>query len=655
MPLTRPSSRSRRQSKKAFGLGQDGAEEPYDGCSMRNLSLFLAMSLVAASSTGCDKLVDLLQDHNKHASSDSDDDDDDDDDDEDSKAEQKRQEKKKKKKSDKSAKNDKGSKGSKSKNSALLGDIGFRPQKDGYKFKNTGGRYPLSPPVLTDNIVVKLFGPGACVGEDVEDCRLTPPASEWADMVNEAMNGGQCEGMAVSALTFWKNIDSTASFSGHSAHNLDRKDATPFIAYYWSYQTLNPVKREVMNGRYSSTPNQTEDKLLDLWKHGQFATLAFWGPPGEGGHAVTPYAVEDKGNGIHWIRIYDNNYPDTERYIIMDRNANTWKYDLAAINPDVPKMPWGGSAENHSILAIPLDLRLKKAECPFCRGTRKKTVWPWASSVAITDQQGRQLKVEGDKVTNEIPDAEVVDMAGWLEGGTPSQPIYILPDENDYEISISGKDGKAPEGGDDRRGVRVFGDGSAVTIDGLALKPSDKDTLSLPHDGGGLRYKTGTGAMPALKLAIDDNKTGVAVRIANMKADADSEVELKMDRSAEKFTVQGGGKSTSSYDIAIKHVQKGAKDVDVEQKAVKFKLGESHAIDTKSLVAIKPGVPVAPLRISRGVFTPPKLNVKGPKIDAPKPDASKPDAPKVNPAVKTPVAPAPVVKPQVGPAPVLRK
>ena len=557
---------------------------------MSTSRLFIALTLgvFAVSNTGCDKLVDLLKKDkaDKHASDD--DDDDDDEDDVPAKKKKKSTKKKTKKKAD----------------GKYLADSGFRPEKDGYNFKNTGGKFPLSPPVVTENVMVKLFGSEACENGNTKSCTLTPPAEEWAGMINRAMNGGQCEGMAVSSLTFFKDIDKPDTMFGHGAHGLDREHATPLIAYYWSYQALNPVMTETMKGRRSYTPNTVEDKLVEMFDKGQLGTVEFWGPPGHGGHAVTPYAVEDKGNGIHWIKIYDNNYPNLDRYITIDRNANTWKYDLAALNPDTPKMPWGGDADSHSIVVVPVDLRLKKAQCPFCRSqTTRKTVWGFGATVGVSDQEGRKVGIEGDKLINEIPDAEVVDLSAFLEGSVPVSPMFILPAENDYDVSIGGRD-KA-EGETDEKGVSVFGQGQAYTVEDVKVATHEKDTLSIPHEGEGVRYKTASGRMPSLKLAIDDEKEGTVVRVANMKADANSEVSLNLDRKSKKLTVQGGGKSTDGYDLKLKHVRDGGDNDEAEQKNIKFKLGDSHAIDVKA-PAIRPkkGTPAAPIAISRGKFVP---------------------------------------------------
>ena len=60
----------------------------------------------------------------------------------------------------------------------------------------------------------QLFGAEVCIGgKGGAACRLSPAASEFAKKVNSSMNGGQCEGMAVSALTFFRNIDNVKAFS----------------------------------------------------------------------------------------------------------------------------------------------------------------------------------------------------------------------------------------------------------------------------------------------------------------------------------------------------------------------------------------------------------------------------------------------------------
>ncbi|MCZ7671246.1 MAG: hypothetical protein M5U34_30985 [Chloroflexi bacterium] len=50
-----------------------------------------------------------------------------------------------------------------------------------------------------------------------------------------------------------------------------------------------------------------------------------------GGHAITPYAVEDQGDGIFHVYVYDNNYPNLPRIMEINRDAETWSYEAPPI------------------------------------------------------------------------------------------------------------------------------------------------------------------------------------------------------------------------------------------------------------------------------------------------------------------------------------
>lgn len=487
----------------------------------------------------------------------------------------------------------------------IIADTGFRPTKHGFPFQNEGGKYPLTPPVLTSAGVSKMFGKEACVGGDVKSCKLTPAATEWMGTVNRAMNIGQCEGMAVSSLAFFKKINNPSEFASGatSAHDLNHKQVGPLIGYYWAFQMVNPVRFQTIKSLYTQTPIGAEDTLAEMMKKGELATLAI--RSNHGGHAVTPYAIEDRGNGIHWIRIYDNNWPDKERYVIIDRNENTWKYELASLNPDVPREPWQGNAESHSIAVTPLSYRLGKAECPFCTGSKKLIVPRGANGVSVVNQDGKKLgRGEDGKIVNEIPDAEVVHLDSYLEGAPGSEPIYVVPNEGDYDVHIHGTDAKDHEAHNDGdHGVAIIGNGSAVGVETSRLKPGEKDTLSLHRDGG-VKYDSARGGtVPPIRLAHDgDGSHGMTARITNMKAGSHEPLELRMDHKEGQVHVAGGGKSSESFDLKVKHVHAGAEDHEVEHKGIKYKAGETHTIH----VDPKPGAKAGPLKVTHAPTPKPK-------------------------------------------------
>ncbi len=477
----------------------------------------------------------------------------------------------------------------------FLADTGFRPATHGFAFKNSGGQFPKTPGIVDTNVVAKMFGKEACVGGALAKCKLTPPAMEWAAMINRAINGGRCEGMAVASLTMFQKTDDPARYGkgATSAHGVNPAAVTPLIAYYWAWQTVDPMQRETVMQRRKTTPANAIDQLSSMMKGKQLATLAIWAPrPQRGGHAVTPYAIEHKGNDVYWVRIYDNNYPDKERYIVIDKKANTWRYDVAALNPDKPKLPWYGDASTHSIAVLPVATRLQRAVCPFCTSAGgKKTVMARGAELTLTDPEGRKLGYEGDKLINEIPDADVVDLASFLEDAEAPEPIFIVPD-NDYDVSIGSTASKSGDEDDDDEAtsVAIFSGGSSLTIGRNKREKGQRDTLSLSKDGDEIRYRTGNGKVPRLRLSVDDDKEGMVVGIRNIKADPDDEVDLKLDRKEGKVHLQGGGKKTESYDLKVRRVRAHADDLEVEAKGVKIRTGESHAIDVRTpKKSAKPG------------------------------------------------------------------
>ncbi|MEZ4315339.1 MAG: hypothetical protein R3F14_45565, partial [Polyangiaceae bacterium] len=365
----------------------------------------------------------------------------------------------------------------------FLADLGFRPRMNGYKFENGGNaRYPRTPGFVGPAEMVKLFGAAdVCIGGRLfgRSCRMTPAASEFARKVNSSMNGGQCEGMAVSALTFYRGIDQITQFSpsARTAHDVNREQVRGLIGYYFAYQFSDPVISAKMDAKRRYTPVQTMERVMDLIRRGDPGVLFMRSPDNMSGHAVSPYAVEDRGNGIFWIRIYDNNWPDKERYVEIDKNLNTWKYELAAINPGATKMPWGGNATTYTFGVVPVSVRQQKIVCPFCRKTRSRSVFGDVRSISnmvITDDEGRSIGVKDGKPVAEIPGARIVELDGWIDGEPSGEFMYELPEGSAYDIEMEGKEGAQEEGD-----VVIFGGGTAVTIENVKVPPKQKDHVSI--------------------------------------------------------------------------------------------------------------------------------------------------------------------------------
>jgi hypothetical protein len=482
----------------------------------------------------------------------------------------------------------------------FLADLGFRPRSHGYNFENGGNaNYPRTPGFVGPAQMIKLFGAkDVCIGGKAvsNNCRMTPAASEFARTVNRSMNGGQCEGMAVSALTFYKGIDAITQFSpgARSAHDVNREQVRGLIGYYFAYQFSDPVIAAKIDAKRRYTPVQTMERVIQLIQKGDPGVLMMRAPDNMSGHAVSPYAVEDRGNGIYWIRIYDNNWPNKERYVEIDKNLNTWKYELAAINPAVAKMPWGGSATSYTFGVVPISVRQQRIVCPFCKKTRTRGVLGDSaviSNMTITDDQGRSVGMKDGQEVNDIPGARVIKLESWIDGQPTTQTMYELPEGSGYDIDMEGKD-NAKEDGD----VVIFGAGTAVTIESVKIPPKQKDRVSLDSEGTGLRYKPAAkgGKVPPMKVAMDDDKHGYVFKLSNVDNDDDDDdekgVAVKLDPSAGKVQIFGSGKKPNkAYDLKITRQKEsdkddGKDDDEVEMKGNKFaKANEAHTIQIASI------------------------------------------------------------------------
>lgn len=479
----------------------------------------------------------------------------------------------------------------------FLADLGFRPKLNGYNFENGGNaRYPRTPGFVGPAEMIRLFGArDVCIGARAfgNNCRMTPAAAEFARKVNTSMNGGQCEGMAVSSLTFFRGIDKVTQFSpsARTTHDVDREQVRGLLGYYFAYQFSDPVVAAKMDAKRRYTPVQTMERVIDLIQKGDPGVLFMRSPDGMSGHAVSPYAVEDRGNGIYWIRIYDNNWPNKERYVEIDKNMNTWKYELAAINPAVAKMPWGGGPTSYSFGVVPISVRQQKIVCPFCRKSRTRSIFGDSRAIGnltISDDQGRSIGVKDGKLVNEIPGARVVELDGWIDGQPSSETMYELPEGSAYDIDMEGKESAQAEGD-----VVIFGGGTAVTIESIKLPPKQRDRVSLDADGTGLRYRAGgKRAVPPMKVAMDDDKQGLVFKLTNVSPDNDDDdddekgVAVKLDRTAGKVQIFGAAKhGKKGFDLKITRQRESDKDDDVvELKGNKFgKANEAHTIAIASL------------------------------------------------------------------------
>jgi hypothetical protein len=237
--------------------------------------------------------------------------------------------------------------------------VEFALDQDGLGFRNYGSRFPEGD--LTADDVRSLFGDQVCVEVEGEICTPTPAAQIWIDTMTDYMRAGHCAGFTVSASRFRLGELTPVEFIPDAQHPFEIDQNVPImrqIARDWVLQVTPEVSSQAVTG----TPRQIIDSLLEKKS---MVDLGIFSRSG-GGHSVLAYGVEDQGEGLFHILIYDNNWPGQPLYVEVNYLANTWRYSLAATDPSQDAGAWDGDARTRSLMYVPFEAYLQPVSCPFC-------------------------------------------------------------------------------------------------------------------------------------------------------------------------------------------------------------------------------------------------------------------------------------------------
>lgn len=337
----------------------------------------------------------------------------------------------------------------------ILADIGFQTDINGFSFQNYGNEVDVKD--LTPVEMRRMFGD--CVVAKITDDNniiLTPEAELWMEEANAAMAQGHCEGMAVLSALMYFNKVNTTNFGGKEAYELALKNGLlqREIAYWWTTQVTHPGGITKIND-----PVAIVDALAKTFEEGKNATewwvMGIFQPNGSDGHSVTPYAVEDLGNGTARILIYDNNFPKIPTALVINKTADTWNY-VSSTNPNEPPQLYEGNASTKNLEIVSISSRLQKQTCDFCVCGNNTTnvsingcggralIWILNSgcgnlkgnaSYLVTDQYGRRLGFlnNSSEFVNEIPNATRMNLAG-----TNATLLELPACKQSYNIRLDG-------------------------------------------------------------------------------------------------------------------------------------------------------------------------------------------------------------------------
>jgi Tol biopolymer transport system component len=428
-------------------------------------------------------------------------------------------------------------------------DIGFHPNSDGYGFSNYVG-VNLNDYTISD--MRRMFGDEAVCQMVFSVCIPRFSALEWLVIAHYDLNAGHCDGMASTSLRFFKNLDNPVDFQSEASttHDLLLDNIRQHIAYYFVEQLTDPVRSYKETVR-QNTPVAILGQLYSAMSNGASdPTTLFVRQAGEGGHAITPYAIEDKGGGVFWVRVYDNNYiDDANHYVVINTTNNTWSYERSEAST------WSGDADTKSLGIVPISQYAELPVCPWCSNNGVGTQGASTSSevrltggghLLITDSQGQRLGYDGNQLVSEIPGAYASAIDAGV--GIELEPIYVLPLTETYTILLDGQVLTQTE----TTAITQFGPGYAVSVDDILLGPASRDELTFTSDGTDLSYQASEGKRVTLTLALENANESYQFQVKGADIGAGQIVTAAVETSTTQLVLNNAQAGGGEYDLNIR-------------------------------------------------------------------------------------------------------
>ena len=313
----------------------------------------------------------------------------------------------------------------------------FVPEEDSFSFENFGGGEP--PADLTVNMARRLYGDDQ-VCQDVVDnqCTPYPVILQLIQQANRSMRGGLCEGLAVLSLRLEGDTTALTTFQQvQQAAQLVKEDPALLSEIaYWYVTQFSPEVQERATAYRTMSPADLARILMDDFASAEAGdshtgyTIGIYSD--EGGHAVTPYRVEETDDGYR-IYIYDSNWPTTERWIDVGADG-TWVYALAATNPSEEASAWSGGVGTMEL--TPMGARQGPFTCSFCpqsNSAKSGTMLTVAATgekqmtIQIETESGDRLGYYDNSFVNEIEGATYRYL---ISGPSTADPVLVfLPPE----------------------------------------------------------------------------------------------------------------------------------------------------------------------------------------------------------------------------------
>ncbi len=425
----------------------------------------------------------------------------------------------------------------------------FELDVDAFSFRNYGSSFPEGNLSITE--IYEIFGEGVCLSVEGDTCVPSPGAQIWIDQMNDVMAQGHCLGFTVLAYDLFRKNISPERFQSQADETFGLPQGTAVmrtIAQRWSLQTTT----ELLGATEMGTPR---DIVAKLYKLREPVDLGIFGRKG-GGHSMLAYGVENQGEGLYHILVYDNNWPDQKAFVEVDTTKNTWQYALSGENPaEVPAI-WEGDKDTGTLIFIPLSAYDQPVTCPFCPEVASASAKPGLAMlqpatatsnfvmVAMKGEEG-QLQVstpEGGRLgsfenglVNDVDGALAVKPRSALYNN--NEPILFVPGGQPFSVQILPREGVV----NGSTSLRIFRPGATVAFDNLAIIPGQSNQITFSADGQQIGYIAGGGQSPTVQLAFAGGDANYLAVLSGMDLQGAQTLGLTVDGQGGGLTVESSG------------------------------------------------------------------------------------------------------------------
>ena len=443
----------------------------------------------------------------------------------------------------------------------------FRPQPWGYGFENWGNDTYNDSTDFDAATLVRMFGSGVCLsGSTAQECVLKASAITWRQQQLASVKGGHCYGMAVSSQRFFAELDLTSSFQSGTAKTYDLDPTASVranISEMARTQSLQPADGSddgwIENRKPSEILNLIRTQLRDVPNDPYL--LAFFA--NGNGHATTPFAIEDRGDGIFYLHMYDNNWPNKDRYLVFDTVNETWLYSFSATNPGEPVGAWSGNQGSISLRPTSAHPRSGWA-CQFCSSANVVNASGGQAVGEIEVSlagEGRLTAINAEKksvgwqqltqkIVNQIPGAEFVP---FISGsGLEENPMIRLPlsDTAPIDVIVSSTDITRVVNAD----LMVTGPQYAVGLTNMTITPGQTLSVTVRPDGRQLVFQaTNSTQSPDIFFAGELSGDGNSYRfdLAGFNLSVGKIITVTLDTQTGQLLVSDNDTKENAYDLDV--------------------------------------------------------------------------------------------------------